>query len=98
MQFSRSNLTRESFRREAVNPCGERAGDALKTQIGGLFQNGGFATKALTRAKTIPPTTQATLIVVVELRDNSSVLCKPYPFPTWIGLSGLTVASSGKEY
>ena len=98
MQFSRSNLTRESFRREAVNPCGERAGDALITQIGGPFQNGGFATKRPTRAKTIPPTTQATLIVVVELRDNSSMLCKRYPFPTWIGLSGLTVVSSGKEY
>ena len=64
MQFSRSNLTRESFRREAVNPCGEWAGDTS-------LQNGGFATKALTRAKTIPPTTQASLIVVVELRDNS---------------------------
>ena len=71
MQFSRSNLTWESFSREAVNPCREWAGDTLKTQIGGLFQNGGFATKALTRAKTIPPTTQASLIVVVELRDNS---------------------------
>ena len=70
MQFSRSNLTRESFSKEAVNRCGEWAGDALKTQIGGLFQNGGFATKALTRAKTIPPTTQASLIVVLELRDN----------------------------
>ena len=71
MQFSRSNPTRGSFSREAVNPCGEWAGDTLKTQIGGLFQNGGFATKTLTRAKTIPPTTQASLIVVVELRDNS---------------------------
>ena len=71
MQFSRFNLTRESFRREAVNPCGERAGDALKTQIGGLFQNGGFSTKTPSGAKTIPPTTQASLIVVVELRDNS---------------------------
>ena len=71
MQFSRSNLTRESFSKEAVNPCGEWAGDTLKTQIGGLFQNGGFTTKTLTRAKTFPPTTQASLIVVVELRDNS---------------------------
>ena len=26
------------------------------------------------------------------------MLCKPYPFPTSIGLSGLTVVSSGKEY
>ena len=91
MQFSRSNLTRESFSREAVNPCGERAGDALKTQIGGLFQNGGFATKTPSGAKTIPPTTQATLIVVVELRDNSSMLCKRYPFPAFF-------VSSGKEY
>ena len=71
MQFSRSNLTWESLSREAVNPCGEWAGDTLKTQIGGLFQNGGFATKALTRANTIPPTTLASLTVVVELRDNS---------------------------
>ena len=71
MQFSRSNLTRESFSKEAVNRCGEWAGDTLKTQIGGIFQNGGFATKTLTRAKTILPTTQASLIVVVELKDNS---------------------------
>ena len=26
------------------------------------------------------------------------MLCRPYPFPTSIGLSGLTVVSSGKEY
>ena len=64
MQFSRSNLTRESFSREAVNPCGEWAGDTLKTQIGGFFQNGGFATKALTRAK----------MVMVELRDSQHAL------------------------